>query len=485
MRAPTRARVRVAVSWSLLLSGSLTLTGCATLRATLDGYQTGSHGISREQQRLRDALARGDFKTALGWHQDDALLRQLDVGIASFYAAQFARSAAVLDTAALLADDRITASVSRDALALMTNDLARPYQPRRTERLFIPYYGMLAYARLEQWEDAAVEARRLVALLAQYADDRDEGERALHASLHRLAGAVFERAGERGDASVAYRAAQALERGLVAPDSAAVPSRAAAAGTGELLVVVERGFVAHLVTRTMEIELGTDDRDSLRLIGSEQGPVHGPASASREGGGLLRKVSAHPELAMPTYNRSRRYHDDDDDDYLLTIAFPALRRSARPWGGTVRLAVDSDTLEHSGVASLVDDARAADEQRTRSAIVTRAVARAAAKYVAVKAVKDKKGEVAGTLANLGAMLLERADVRSWHLLPQELVLIRVRLPAGAHTVRLRIGEGSATRTVEIGTVAVRAGTVSIVPVRVWQSPPPAPVAFADSPQPRP
>src|SRR6476661_7585865 len=155
MRAPTSARI---VRHLALCSGMLLLGGCATLRTTLSGYATGANGISRPQQRLRDALARGDFKAALAWHEDDELLRRLDVGIASYYAAQFERSATVLDSAALLADDRITASLSKDALALVTSDLARPYQPRRTERLFIPYYGMLAYARLGQWEDAAVEA---------------------------------------------------------------------------------------------------------------------------------------------------------------------------------------------------------------------------------------------------------------------------------------------------------------------------------------
>ena len=169
MRAPIRART---IARLALCSGLFLLGGCATLRSTLSGYATRSDGITQPQRRLRDALARGDFTTALGWHEDDELLRRLDVGIASYYAAQFERSAAVFDSAALLADDRITASLSKDGMALLTNDLARPYQPRRTERLFMAYYAMLAYARLERWEDAAVEARRLSSLLAQFADDR-------------------------------------------------------------------------------------------------------------------------------------------------------------------------------------------------------------------------------------------------------------------------------------------------------------------------
>ena len=479
MRAPTRAR---AIGRLVLCSGVLLLGGCATLRTTLSGYATGANGISRPQQRLRDALSRGDFKAVLAWHEDDDLLRRLDVGIASYYAAQFQRSAAILDSAALLADDRITASLSKDALALVTSDLARPYQPPRTERLFIPYYAMLSYARMEQWEDAAVEARRLSSLLAQYSEGRDDRERSLHGALHELAGAVFARAGEQDDAAVAYRAASALLPELAAHDSATGDTSddsdqvmTGDSGKGEVLVVVERGYVAHRVTETMEFDLG-NDRDSVRVPGGEWSDAHRMA---RQSGG---------PLPAPTYVPVR-YHrmdvSDDGDDYHMTIAFPALRRSARPWGASVRAGSVDDSVGIGGVVAHVDDATAVDQRRELGAIITRAAARAAAKYVVVKAVRDKKGEAAGTLANLGASLLERADVRSWHLLPSELTLVRLRMPAGPQRVTLRIGQGTQTRTVNIGTVLVRAGSVTLAPVRLWQTPPPTPGAPADSLQPRP
>jgi hypothetical protein len=238
--------VRCALSFALLSA-----TGCATLRATFGAYDTGPNGISRPQQRLREAMAAGDVVAALAWREDDALLRTLNVGVVSYYAAQYARSAAALDTAALVADDRITASLSRNALSMLTNDMARPYQPRRTERLLIPYYGMLAYARLGAWEDAAVEARRLSGLLTQYGADRDDAERSLHAVLHHLAGAVFERAGNRGEAEVSYRAARALAFAL---NDSLVPLDSSRAG--DLVVVVERGFVAHRTTESIDIYLG-------------------------------------------------------------------------------------------------------------------------------------------------------------------------------------------------------------------------------------
>lgn len=432
--------------WALLCAGLAAGTGCATLRATVSGYATGPNGISRSQQGLRAALAEGDFKKALAWHEDDALLQSLTTGVAAYYAMQFSRSAAVLDTAALLADDRITASLSKDALSLVTNDMARLYQPRRTERLLIPYYAMLSYVQLGEWEDAAVEARRLAALLAQYAEDRDDRERAVHGTMQHLAGAVFERAGERNEAQVAYRAAHALLSSL--PERAAGPGAAGrgAAAEGELLVVVERGVVAHRATETIELYLGGDDRDSLRQGGE----------------GRWEPMSFRP---------SRR-HREDDDGYHLTVAYPSLRRTARPWGGAVRLSVDSTSVGGMEVTSVLDDASAVDADRERLALATRAVARAMAKYAVTKAIKDKKGKVAGTLANIGASLLERADVRSWHLLPQEISLLRVRVPAGARRVRLEMGDGWSARSVDVGSVVIRGGELTIVPVRLWRDPPP-------------
>jgi hypothetical protein len=439
--------------------------GCATLRNTVGGYDTGPAGITRSQQRQRDALMAGDFAALLTGEEEDDLLRGLHVAIARYHASQFAQSAAVLDSAAVLADDRITASLSRGALAFVTNDMARRYQPGRTERLFMPYYAMLAYVHLGAWEDAAVEARRLVNLLALYGDDRDDAERTLHASLHHLAGAVFERAGDRGEAQVAYRGAHALLAAL--PDGSESRPRTA---DGELLVVVERGFVAHRATESIGLFIEEEDRDSLRMDGDAR---------SRAVARIARQVTAWSERAdgrsdvgrhrLTTSYRGHHRHDDDDA-YYLNVALPVLRRSPRQAGGPLRLAVDDRFASGVRVAALLDDGGAADERRARVSVLMRALARAAAKYAAVKAVKDKKGEVAGELANVAAALLERADVRSWHLLPQEISLLRVRVPAGVRTVRLTVGEGLESPTVNVGIATVRAGAVTIVPVRLWRDP---------------
>ena len=460
----TRAMRRVTLAAAVLVAS--TSAGCATLRATLHGYELGPGGIERPQHRLRQALAAGDFVRALAWHEDDALLDRLTRATSAYYAGQYLRAGALLDTAALVSDDRITERLSRDALALVTNDIARPYRPRRTERLFIPYYGMLAYARAARWEDAAVEARRLGALLTQHESDRDDAERPLHAVLSHLVGAVLERAGRADEAQVAYRVAhQMLDR---APERFAAPGR----DEGELLVVLERGFVAHRVTERIDIYIGDDDERRR----DPRHPRRDDQPASRPGADPRRTTNAVDVLQvgdmLPSdsgrVRRRREKQHDDDDDYWIAVAFPTLRRSGRQWGSAAQLRVEEGAADAVRIGSVVDDAASADERRDRLAMLARATVRAGAKYALAKAVKDKKGDAAGTLANYGASLLERADVRAWHLLPQEVQLYRTRMTAGTRAVRLEVSEGGVTRTVDLGTVTVRPGTVTIAPFRVWK-----------------
>ena len=450
--------MRNATGGMAMVATLLVASGCSMLRATIGAYETGPDGIARPQQQLREALVRADFVAALGWPEDDALLRALGTGASSYYAAQYARSVSVLDSAALIADDRITNSVSGNVIALVTNDMARPYQARRTERLFIPYYAMLAYVRLEQWEDAAVEARRLSGLLAQYAGDRNDSERATHATLHYLTGVVFERAGEKGDAQVAYRLARAL-----LPEQVDSARSRVGKGDGEILVVLERGFVAHRATETISVFLGESDRDALE---------HGEGD---ESAGLVRRITDrlsqanNAERAPVVADRSgaprRERERHDDDGYWLHVSFPSLRRAPR-FTGEPTMMIDGERKLATRVGTVVDDAASADEGRERVALLARAVARAGAKYAVTKAVKDSKGEVAGTIANLGTAVMDRADIRSWHVLPQTLTLLRVRVPAGQRAVHVNVDDGM--EGLDLGDVLVRPGQLTIVSARVWR-----------------
>lgn len=161
----------------------------------------------------------------------------------------------------------------------------------------------------------------------------------------------------------------------------------------------------------------------------------------------------------------------DDATYVLTFTWPAYARpepAARP---VVVRAVDGE-VERAHAAPLhvasVSDAVVADFRRQRPAIFARALARAATKYY-LSEQAEKKEKWAGILANAAGDLLERADTRSWQLLPGEIALVRLRVPAGTHALDVEVAEGTRRGArVDLGQVTLRPGELALVSGRVWQ-----------------
>ncbi len=109
-------------------------------------------------------------------------------------------------------------------------------------------------------------------------------------------------------------------------------------------------------------------------------------------------------------------------------------------------------------------------------IMIKMVARTALKYELARGIEkelDKKDETLGDIAfftaNAAAALFERADTRSWHLLPDEVSVVRLRLPAGIHPLSLEVetGRGEGTRLIDLGEVVVWDGSVQVLSARVW------------------
>ncbi len=109
-------------------------------------------------------------------------------------------------------------------------------------------------------------------------------------------------------------------------------------------------------------------------------------------------------------------------------------------------------------------------------MLARTVVRAASKIALAAAAEDvvaekdeTAGRIVGALANVGTLLTERADTRSWHLLPGSVSLARLRLPAGTHELTVELdGAGGGAGTLSLGPVHVRAGRTAFVTHRLWR-----------------
>lgn len=107
--------------------------------------------------------------------------------------------------------------------------------------------------------------------------------------------------------------------------------------------------------------------------------------------------------------------------------------------------------------------------------LVKTIARSAGKYALARMISRElaeEDEVLGDIAEFTAAaavaLFERADTRSWHLLPGELSVARLRLPTGTHAVTLElVGDLGGPRLVNLGDVEVGAGDVRVLATRVW------------------
>lgn len=487
---------------------------CASVQRAMDSYDMAPNGLTMNEDRLRRALATGRWDSALvrAAQKDkgapgDRLLRGMYAGLVAYYAGEYERSAGAFERVWELTDDRLTRRLSKEGASLVANDRLLPWTPSPTERLLARHYAMLGFARRGDTGGAAVEARRLVQLLQELDDAGTPIDRDLRALLDYTAAAVFEAAGERNDADVARRNAAAL--GLA---DAPRPERDDSA---TVIVLVEHGWIAHKVERSLSLAFGT--RDEIAFYATDDGRRAREAVVEREKAeSRAERASARTktlDMAVDAAPVERLYGllvDEERDawyadqwdrpvivraaqstSYLLTLAWPAFVRpepapapmAVTAWSGDALVASDMPVMRADLSGAVV-----ADFRRQRPEIFARALTRAATKYWLSRQAEKKK-KWAGALVNAAGDILERADTRSWHLLPGEISLVRLRVPAGTHNLAVNVSDvrRPVPSTLELGAVTVRAGETRLVTGRIWgargaRPPLPVPVrTAADAP----
>lgn len=485
------AATRAAVPAAALLF-ALTLSGCASV---FGGYDLAPNGLPRAEADLRRELARDagaaydEVVEGEAVLPDDDLLRLLYAGTTGRYSGHYTEATQLLDVAGYVAEDRVTVSVSRQALSFITSDRALQYTPSRTERLMIPYTSAVAFLQAGDVGAAVVEARRIEALLDTYDEDTSRDETpASSRFLHLFAATIFDAAGEDNSAAVAYRRA-----GLAGAGAADVRIPAEYVGVpgdslGDVVVFVERGFVPHRVEQSVVVALPPFQMKALTDGDAGEKAAAATATAAQillaasayygdrgfyyTNHGYRRTMHLSPWRSECDGWNAPRWCDDDRDPYLLRISWPVLYQDPVP-GGDVRIRTGGGTVAAPHRLDVGAGIRT-DFSDQRGAMIARTVFRAASKMVLSHTAEDAVGErdetagrIVGLLVNLGTLLTERADTRSWHLLPGTVSMVRLRLPAGTHDLAIE-GDGLLGRDTDLGEVTVRPGRTTFVAHRVWR-----------------
>ncbi len=452
---PRAARpIRLAVALSLLLTSG----GCATASAA---FRSGPAGMAAEWT-LRDHLTYGRATsawTAMGDRKvapADALLRAMYRGVIGLHAGEYAGGSRAMDRAWTLVDDRYSKRVSVGAASLLTSDATLPYYPGITERMFIPYYGALNWLARNELDETAVEARRLAALLAAEGEDQPPAE--LRGMLRYVSGVLFEAAGDRQDAIVAYRNAAAL-LGTPPGDTTFAPR-----DSGDVVVLIEEGFVGRPEPRHFGVYMSGDE--------------------------LVALSSGSDESRLAVARTLERRHFDASFD-RTQVGWLTYEVNWASFGAPSRIDGRIGARTNPGEFTLAGaDVTAAvrrDFERELPAKLARAIARTAVRWAATRAADrafsdaakkrdDDDDETKGwgsfflglslAAATVTSAVIDQPDLRAWQLLPDRLSVARVRLPVGDHPIEVVRGD----EVVSLGTVTVRPGGMAVLTHRWWPGP---------------
>ncbi len=309
---------------------------------------------------------------------------------------------------------------------LFSDDVG-PYKARPYEKLLVNTLNMVNYLARGQLQGALVEARRLAVMQKYLKQVEDDPSAALLGPGSYLAGFIFEMAGEYDSALRYYdEALQASAYPSLAAPIARLLPRAGyrtprltelaesaqlledATPSGELLVVVNYGRVPALHAERVPIGL------ALTYASLYMDPTRVQAARRLAGQGLVTWVN-YPEL----------------DQAPRSYRAPEVSVDGK------KLGVDSETQ----VDALVHAAYEKAKGPIMASAVTRMVARGAVGAGAGVGIgKASNSSALGMLFALGAQAALTAadtpDTRSWATLPARIAIVRVRLPAGQHSVRV-------------------------------------------------
>jgi hypothetical protein len=208
---------------------------------------------------------------------------------------------------------------------------------------------------------------------------------------------------------------------------------------GELVLLVERGFVAPKVEEKLFLFLPGDELERARREPDRVGE----------------------ELAKRHLRRESRWHDGID--YLLPVALPR-RPAATEAPARVTAEVGGRVLD---VPVALDVTRAAAQAYDADlpAILAKAAARAIVKTLVFERSTEDEDLPVRILANALHLATEKADIRSWSTLPAEVRLVRSALPAGTHVLRVRVEDASGSRMLALPPVVIEPGRVTVASVR--------------------
>lgn len=393
----------------------LVLPGCATYSASFAKVEKAAAN--------RDLDGASKTLDELKLTGSDETLRHLNKGTLLRWQEKYADSNTQFEAAKSLMEQLSAISIKEQAASVTINDTFKAYEGLPSEQLMVYSFEALNYLQMGDVDDAAVEARQFNLKQRLLAEKNRNAKYLSGAFVRYLNGMVYEAAGEMDSARIEMQ--KAVDGYKVQNSGFPIPQKltddlarlkAGKAAPSEAVFILHNGLGATLAENVIRVA----------------NPSYDPRNP---------KSIAMISLAVPRFVRRP-----------LPVDHVVL--SSGSWSVTSEEVEDVNGI---GEKSFND---------RLPIIIARGVARMAVKLAAEAEVNKKEADnpMVSIFTSIAANASERADTRSWTLLPGNILMARLSLPAGKHDVTATYygSNGNILGSREFKDVEIKAGQKSFV-----------------------
>ncbi len=420
-----RANSSSKINLSYRVSYSFSRMAALAIVIVLQGCATYSAGFVQVESATASRDLNGAVKTLddLKLSGVDEALHHLNKGTLLRLQGNYAESNKHFDVAKDLAEKLSAISVTEQLASVSVNDTMKAYEGLPNEQLILYSFKALNYLQMNEVDAAAVEARQFDIKQSLIAKDNSDAKYLSGAFVRYLNGMIYEAVGERDSARIEMQKAvagyKAQNSGLGVPQALLADLdrlKKGKSASSEVVFILHNGLGPSL------------DEVTIRVLNPN------PQSGS----------------------------------VLLSLSVPTFSRRSVPVSRVV-LSGNSNSATSEVVEDVNDIAEKSFNDRL-PAIIARAVARLVVKNIAAKEVKKNSAQLGafGILADIavdiGTAVSERADTRTWSLLPGNINMARLSLPAGIHNLTATYygAHGSIIATREYRDIEVKPGRKTFV-----------------------
>jgi hypothetical protein len=415
--------VASALASVLVVSGLTALSGCGP---PVQQYVQVDNLLSRQQYAEADAVI---VKYKSGYGERNAVLYDFDRGMMLHLAGQYVESNQFLAQAEDRIDQLYTKSVTAEGGAMLTNDNTLPYEGEDFEKVMINVIAALNYVYLGQWDDALVEARKVDHKLDLFNDKYEKKNVYKRDALAQyLSGILYEAKGEVNDAFISYR--KAYEAYGDYRKSYATP--------------MPPPLPADLLRTTAALGFTEEHQDYLKQFPDTRWLTEKELQSQSE---LIFISYTGRSPVKEDYFITAPVPDVRGGTYLLRVALPKFVPLPDKVGTAEVHLMPADGGAVSQRVFLAEDITAIAKKNLEDRIgriTAKAIARATAKYLASRTIRNQMAQgkgneaLAGFLADVGtniySVVSEQSDKRSWRTLPGEIQMARLAVPPGTYTL---------------------------------------------------